>query len=184
MTTRPLALRAPRWVLTLTLASLLASAGFGEACGTNSGSSSIPDAGADQDLLGPSPARCPAERPTGGTACTLPEGTACAFGTCDGFATCTRGAWRIATNPPPNPPCPALVPEEGQACPPCFGATVCTYNDLTCTDAAANAARATCARGTFTVTLVTCVEAGISDAGLDAQDAQDARDARDARDGP
>ena len=87
--------------------------------------------------------------------------------------------WRLATSPRPQKLCPSLVPDEGASCGDCFedGGT-CTYGDPTCTDASTNAAHATCARGKFSIQIVTCVEAGTDAASADAgpRDAADAGD--------
>ena len=149
-----------------TVAALVLFAGATyAACAQVSPSGETPDASTVDSASNVSPATCPEERPAEGAACTHPEGTTCAFGSCAAYAVCSIGTWRIAPNPKPPKLCPALVPEESAPCDACFedGGT-CTYGDPTCTDASTNAAIARCRAGRFSVRFVSCVEAG-TDAG-------------------
>lgn len=146
------------------------------ACAQVSPGGDTPDASTGDSASNVSPATCPEERPEEGAACTHPEGTTCAFGSCATYAVCSMGTWRIATTPKPTKLCPALVPEESAPCDACFedGGT-CTYGDPTCTDASTNAAIAKCQAGRFSVRFVSCVEAG-TDAGSLADAQSDASD--------
>ncbi|HVJ91228.1 MAG TPA: hypothetical protein VM580_15600 [Labilithrix sp.] len=111
-----------------------------------------PDAGEPEGSLGDS--ICPAEAPTEGERCSLPEGTTCAFGACGSpIATCFLGAWRYSKNPQSRPLCPRSFPASESACPPCWPAGVeCTYGSSDCSapDASAN------------TTVASCVDAGMN----------------------
>jgi hypothetical protein len=77
---------------------------------------------------------CPHVVPAPGDPCALPDGTTCDFGACGTrLAACVRGNWSYGGNPPPNPPCPELVPLAMSACPDCWpkGGT-CTYHETDC----------------------------------------------------
>lgn len=127
------------------------------------------DATTGDSTTSTSSAICPEDPPQKGAACTHPEGTTCAFGTCATYAICTGGTWKVAPPTTPTKLCPTLVPEDRASCGACFedGGT-CVYGDPTCGDASTNAAVATCRLGRFSVRVVPCVEAGV-DSGADAR---------------
>ncbi|HSO34694.1 MAG TPA: hypothetical protein VLT33_19300, partial [Labilithrix sp.] len=107
---------------------------------------------------------CPTERPTTGSACLLPEGTTCDFGLCGTrLAQCSRGAWIVASNDPPRPPCPEIAPNMDTPCPACWSADVtCSYgsNDCSLPDASDNTTVAACPDGGWVVEFRPCRDAG------------------------
>jgi hypothetical protein len=137
------------------------------------------DGGAD-DAPSPLASRCPDTLPVDGETCRIPEGTTCELGACaTQIATCTRGRWRVGSNPDPSPPCPAATPDLGDPCPPCWpAARSCRYGSTDCTlpDASQNVATASCASGAWMVRIDPCLDAS-ADAPSDVQD--DAESGRD-----
>lgn len=144
-------------VLPLTLA---ASCGDGGAVNTTE-----PDGGAGSS--GVASAVCPGAAPRAGESCLLPEGTVCAFGSCDTqYARCTGGVWRLSPNDPGQPLCPAQSPFPGESCPPCWPvATSCLYGSADCNapDASENRSIATCADGRWSLAFEPCRDGGGAD---------------------
>jgi hypothetical protein len=112
-------------------------------------------------------AECPPTAPAPGATCLLPEGTTCDFGLCGTrLARCTSGQWRLGTNAPPSPPCPADPPNPDIACPACWPAEItCTYGSASCSDedASINTAVASCPNGTWLLDIRPCRDGGEPD---------------------
>jgi hypothetical protein len=107
---------------------------------------------------------CPASPPRTGELCLVPEGTTCAFAACGtAIATCHRGVWAYAGNPPPRPSCDPNPPASESACPPCWPPEVsCRYGSEDCSDpdASANRTVASCPSGTWVLEFFPCNDAG------------------------
>jgi hypothetical protein len=133
-----------------------------------------PDSGAQPGPLTESV--CPDAAPDAGEGCTVPEGTTCSFGACAvAIAQCTRGTWRFAGNPLPEPSCPVDFPSSDQPCPACFPENgTCRYGTCDGPDATANVARATCNSGRWSIAVVEVCPADAGDAGADVQGDADA----------
>jgi hypothetical protein len=126
-------------------------------------------------------ATCPAAEPDAGSACSLPTGTTCQFGSCGNrIAQCDRGVWTYAGNPPPSPPCPTAPPAEDDPCPACWPGGACTYAPESCAPpdggldggAIPNTTVATCVDSRWKLAFHPCVD-GL-DSGADVQGDADA----------
>ena len=121
-----------------------------------------PDGGEDSGTVGLS--ECPKVEPSNRAACLLPEGTTCEFGQCGTrLARCTRGAWMVASNPPPRPPCPEAPPNTDVPCPACWPREIsCTYGSSDCSqaDASLNTAIASCPQGSWVLDIRPCRDGG------------------------
>jgi len=148
------------------------SAALAGACGDSSATTTQEADGGEESGSGQS-AQCPTVEPDGGDLCLLPEGTTCNFGQCGTrLAQCSRGAWIIAGNAMPNPPCPANPPTADVACPACWRTeSSCTYGSSDCSmaDASVNTAIASCPHGTWVLDIRPCRDGGGPDVQGDAE---------------
>jgi hypothetical protein len=130
---------------------------------------------------------CPKTLPDAGVLCDLPQGTTCSFGAaCEGvLATCSGGAWIVASATLVPSGCPESMPEAGSACPDCFSTDAsCLYEQGCALDA--SAVLASCLRGAWSMESVACAidagtggDAGTEDAADGAEEAGDASDSGD-----
>jgi hypothetical protein len=149
-----------------------ASAALAGACGDGA-TSVTPTEDGGEESGSVQRADCPTAEPTNGSLCLLPEGTTCDFGQCGTrLAQCFRGAWRLAGNAPPSPPCPADPPTENVKCPACWPKMVsCTYGSTNCSapDASTNTAIASCPNGTWLLDIRPCRDGGGADVQRDGE---------------
>lgn len=156
----------------MAIAVIFGPFGLAAACGsTTTDDGTDVDAGTSSGAV--APAICPADAPSAGAVCTVPEGTTCAFGACDTlYARCVAGVWRLAQNGPGRPVCPAQPPAVGEACPACWpSGSSCLYGSVDCAaaDASANRAVATCAEGKWAIGFEPCRDGGREGGGPDVQ---------------
>ena len=148
------------------------SASLAGACGDGSAAVTPETDGGEESGSGQR-AECPTVEPADRSLCLLPEGTTCNFGQCGTkLAQCSRGAWIIAGNAPPSPPCPVDPPTTDVACPACWPPAVsCTYGSSDCSlaDASVNTAIASCPHGTWVLDIRPCRDGGGPDVQGDAE---------------
>lgn len=142
------------------------------------------DSGAQQGQISAGVCPLPDAAPEAGEGCLVPEGTTCSFGNCDNsfFAQCTRGRWKLGSNPAPPPTCPLEIPASEFPCPSCFPETLsCLYGTCDGADATANVSSASCDAGRWQIlTVQACprpdggTDGGPKDAGADVQRDADA----------
>jgi hypothetical protein len=161
--------------ITLALLGFSGAATAIAACdATKDASPAAGDAGGDGTVAPKT--SCPKDEPVDQSACDLPEGTTCDFGTCGtNLSRCTLGTWVHSGNPPPSPPCPSTPPAADSGCPACWPASkTCVYEPAVCLAGDAspqNTAVAGCVKEIWSLDFRPCVP---KDAGADVQGDADA----------